>query len=192
MHKILPNFYIFLDHYNKEIFKKKYKNIGIIYRNYKSKNRKHELNKIAIECKKRRYAFFVSNDLKLAVKFKADGLYIPAFNKTKKYYNLENRNIAILGSAHSQKEIKKKISQNCKKIFISPIFNIKKRKNFLGIHQYNFLSYLNKITIMPLGGITEYNYRKLKLVNAEGFGGIGIFKKKPASKRPVFLKNNFF
>ena len=45
---------------------------------------------------------------------------------------------------------------------------------------------------MPLGGITEYNYRKLKLVNAEGFGGIGIFKKKPAYKRPVFLKNNFF
>jgi len=40
--------------------------------------------------------------------------------------------------------------------------------------------------------ISENNIRKLKLLYTNGFGGIRIFKKKPAFKRPVFLKNNFF
>ena len=34
--------------------------------------------------------------------------------------------------------------------------------------------------------------RLLKMLNIKGFAGIGLFKKKPAYKRPVFLKNNFF
>ena len=51
---------------------------------------------------------------------------------------------------------------------------------------------MNKIDIFALGGISENNIRKLNLLCAGGFGGIGLFKKKPAYKRPVFIKNNFF
>ena len=69
--------------------------------------------RIAKACKKSRYQLFVSNDLKLAPKVKANGIYIPSFNKTKKFSNLEKKNIAIIGSAHNQKEIHRKISQNC-------------------------------------------------------------------------------
>ena len=50
----------------------------------------------------------------------------------------------------------------------------------------------NKIKIFALGGISEKNIQKLKLLKIKGFGGINLFKKKPASKRPVFIKNNFF
>ena len=50
----------------------------------------------------------------------------------------------------------------------------------------------NKINVIALGGITEKNLSKLKMLNIKGFAGIGLFKKKPAYKRPVFLKNNFF
>ena len=75
---------------------------------------------------------------------------------------------------------------------MSPVFYVKKSKTFLGLHKFNYLSYMNKTNILPLGGITEKNIRKLKLLYTKGFGGIRIFKKKPASKRPVFLKNNFF
>ena len=52
--------------------------------------------------------------------------------------------------------------------------------------------YRNKINVIALGGITEKNLSKLKMLNIKGFAGIGLFKKKPAYKRPVFLKNNFF
>ena len=192
MHKSLPKFFVFLDRYNKDIFKNKNINIGVIYRNYKDRKRENQLIKIAKACKKNRYQLFVSNDVKLAHKVKADGIYIPAFNKTKNFSNLEKKNIMILGSAHNQKEIHRKIVQNCKAIFLSPLFYVKKSKSFLGMHKFNYLSYMNKKNILALGGISENNSRMLKLLNTNGFGGIRIFKKKPASKRPVFIKNNFF
>ena len=192
MHKYLPKFFIFVDQYNSEIFKNKNINIGIIYRNYKDRKRESQLVKIAKACKKNRFQLFVSNDVKLVHKVKADGIYVPSFNKTKNFSNLEKKNIIILGSAHNQKEIHKKISQNCRAIFLSPLFYVKKSKSFLGLHKFNYLSYVNKINILALGGITENNIRKLKLLYIKGFGGIRVFKKKPAFKRPVFLKNKFF
>ena len=192
MHKNLPKFFILLDKYNSQIFNNNNINLGIIYRNYKDRKREKKLIKIAKACKKKRYKLFVSNDIKLTLKVKADGLYIPSFNKTKKFSNLEKKNIIIIGSAHNQKEIQEKISQNCKAIFLSPIFYIKKSKTFLGLHKFNYLYHVNKTNILPLGGITNNNVRKLKLLPAKGFGGIRIFKKKTGLKEAGFLKNNFF
>ena len=188
----MPKFFFFLDHYNSEIFKNKNINVGIIYRNYKDRKRKNQLIKIARACKKSRYQLFISNDVKLVYKVKADGVYIPSFNKTKNFSNLEKKNIIILGSAHNQKEIHKKILQKCRAIFLSPVFYVEKSKTFLGLHKFNYLSNMNNANILALGGISENNIRKLKLLYIKGFGGIRIFKKKPASKRPVFIKNNFF
>ena len=192
MHKYLPSLFIFLDQYNSQIFKNKNTNIGIIYRNYNERKRENELIKIVKACRKNRYQLFVSNDVKLALKVKADGIYIPSFNKTKYFSNLEKKNIIVLGSAHNQKEIQKKNLQNCSAIFLSPVFYVEKSKKFLGLHRFNYLSYANKINIFALGGISENNIRKLKLLYIKGIGGIRIFKKKPAYKRPVFIKNNFF
>ena len=192
MHKYLPKFFIFLDKYNSEIFKNKNINIGIVYRNYKDRKRKSQLIKIAKACKKNRFQLFVSNDIKLAHKIKADGIYVPSFNKIKNFSNLEKKSLVILGSAHNQKEIHRKVVQNCSAVFLSPLFYMKKSKDFLGLHQFNYLSYMNKTNILALGGISENNIRKLKLLHTKGFGGIRMFKKKPASKRPVFIKNNFF
>ena len=192
MHKKIPNVFIFTDEYNSKIFINKNLNIGIIYRNYNDKNRENQLIKIVKACNKCRYQLYVSNDIKLAYKYKTDGIYIPSFNKTKKFLNLEKKNIRVLGSAHTQKEIHKKIAQNCKAIFLSPLFYVKKSKRYLDIHKFNYLVRLNKTNILALGGISENNIRKLKLLSVKGFGGISFFKKKPASMRPVFIKNNFF
>jgi thiamine-phosphate pyrophosphorylase len=192
MHKIFPKFFVFLDRYDGQIFKNNNINMGIIYRNYNAEKRENELVKIAKACKKNRNQLFVSNDIKLAIKVKAEGIYIPSFNKTKSFANLEKRNIKILGSAHNQKEIQKKISQNCAAIFLSPIFYIEKSNKFLGVHKFNYLAYSNNTNIFALGGISKSNIHKLKLLNIKGFGGIQMFKKKPAFKRPVFIKNNFF
>ena len=192
MHKYLPNLFIFLDQYHNQIFENNNTNIGVVYRNYNNPKRETELIKIAKACKKKRYQLFVSNDIKLALKVRADGIYIPSFNKTKKFLNLEKKNLTILGSAHNQKEIQEKISQKCQAIFLSPIFYVEKSINFLNVYKFNSLSRSNKVNILALGGITEHNVHKLRLLHTKGFGGIGIFKKKPALKRPVFLKNNFF
>ena len=192
MHKNLPNLFIFLDQYNNQIFKNNNTNTGIVYRNYKDPKREIELLKIARACKNNRYQLFVSNDAKLALKVKADGIYIPSFNKSKGFLNSEKKNLLIIGSAHNQREIHKKISQKCQAIFLSPVFYVKKSKNYLGLYKFNFLSYYNKVDIFALGGINKQNMSTLRMLNIKGFGGIEIFKKKPAFKRPVFIKNNFF
>ena len=192
MRKYLPNLFIFVDRYNNQIFENNNTDIGIIYRNYNDPKRIIELVKIAKACKKNRYRLFVANDIKLALKVRADGIYIPSFNKTKKFINLEMRNLIILGSAHNQKEIHEKISQKCRAIFLSPVFYVEKSQSYLDIYKFNYLTYASKVNFLALGGITRNNIRKLRLLHINGFGGIRIFKKKPAFKRPVFIKNNFF
>ena len=152
--------------------------MGIIYRNYNDKNREKELVKIAKACKESRNQLFVSNDIKLAIRVKADGIYIPSFNKKKTYGNLEKKKIKIIGSAHNQKEIQEKITQNCDAIFLSPVFHVEKSQTFLGLYKFNYLSLNNNINILALGGISEKNIHKLKLLNIKGFGGIRLFKKK--------------
>ena len=153
---------------------------GSIYRNYNDRKRENELIKVAEACRKNKYKLFISNDIKLVYKYKADGIYIPSFNKTKKFNNCEKKNILIIGSAHNQKEITTKIEQRCKIIFLSPVFFVKKRSDFLGLHRFNNLSYRNKVNIFALGGINHNNIRKLRIFYVKGFGGIKIFKKKPA------------
>ena len=192
MHKNLPNLFIFLDKFNSQLFKNNNTNVGIIYRNYNDLKNEKELLKIAKACKKKGYKLYVSNNIKLATKVKADGIYIPAFNRTKKFFNLENKKFKIIGSAHNHKEIKEKILQKCSGIFLSPVFYVKKSKTYLDVYKFNSISNLQNIDIFALGGIKENNIKKLKLLKIKGFGAISLFKKKPAFKRPVFLKNNFF
>ena len=183
MHKTLPKIFVFLDQYERQIFENNITNIGIIYRNYNARKREKELLKIAVACKKARNQLFVSNDIKLVIKVKAEGLYIPSFCKNKNYLNLEKKNIKIIGSAHNQKEIQIKIKQRCSAIFLSPIFYVKKSKYFLGLHKFNYLTHNNRnIKILALGGISKNNLNKLKLLNIKGFGGVSFFKKKPAPK----------
>ena len=186
MHRNTPKQFVFLDQYNSSIFKNNKTNLGVIYRNYQSKKREIELIKIAKACKKKRFKLFVSNDLKLALKVKAAGIYIPSFNKTGRFNNLPKNRFKILGSAHNQKEIKEKIKQKCTGLFLSPLFFVKKRNYCLGIHKFNSLVRINKMAFYALGAINENNINKLKLLNVKGFGGINLFKKKPAFKRPVF------
>ena len=192
MHKLLPNIFIFLDKYHNQIFKNNNTNIGIIYRNYTDPKREKRLFKVAKACKQKGYKLYISNDIRLALKFKADGIYIPSFNRNKMFLNHEKRNFTILGSAHNQKEIYEKKCQKCYAIFLSPAFFVKKSKSYLDIFKFNTLSNSNNANILALGGINKNNLKKLKLLKIEGFGGIEMFKKKPAYKRPVFLKNNFF
>ena len=133
MHKYLPNSFVYLDQYNSFIFKNNNINLGIIYRNYYSKNREIELSRISKACRRKKIKLYVSNSMRLALKFKADGVYIPSFNKRKRYKNIEKKNLLIIGSAHNQKEIHEKIKQNCSAVFLSPIFYVDKRNSYLGI-----------------------------------------------------------
>jgi len=188
MHKYLPNLFVFLDQYENHVFENNNINIGVVYRNYKSTKREVELVKIAKACRKKRFQLYVSNDIRLATKVRADGIYIPSFNKKNLFRNLQNKNLIVLGSAHNQKEINEKVSQNCKAIFLSPLFNVKKSKYFLDIFRFNLLTFANNSKFLALGGINKKNIRKLQMLRVRGFAGINIFKKKTGLLKAGFHK----
>ena len=84
------------------------------------------------------------------------------------------KNFEIIGSAHNNKEIKIKELQKVNTIFLSSLF--KKNKNYLGINKFKLLSNLTNKKIVALGGISNKNLNKLKLINLSGFAGISYFE----------------
>ena len=133
------------------------------------------LLKIKKHCKKKKIKFFISNNIKLAIKLDLDGVYIPAFNKNFTHLSYSfKKNFRIIGSAHNLKEMKIKENQNVEKIFLSSIF--KKNKNYLGINKFKNLSKLTKKKVVPLGGISKDNLNKLKILKNFEFAGISYFE----------------
>ena len=161
----MVNKYYFINKFDTNNINKQDKQTVIIYRNYSS-NRKSEdlILKIKNYCKKRRVKFYVSNNIKLAIKLGLDGVYIPSFNKDTKHlaYSYKKK-FDIIGSAHNLKEIRIKEKQGVKKIFLSSLF--KKNKNFLGINKFKILSNLTKKSVVALGGISKSNLRILSFLD---------------------------
>ena len=175
MHTEFPSKYYFINEFNTKNIDKLDKYTGIIFRNYNSENNLKSIISIKNFCKENGYKFFLSNNVKLALKLKLDGAYIPSFNKDIKHLSYSfPKNFIILGSAHNNKEIKIKQNQSVKIIFLSSLF--KKNKNYLGINRFKLLSKLSKCKVIALGGISNQNLKKLKLLKCFGFAGISFFE----------------
>jgi thiamine-phosphate pyrophosphorylase len=175
MHNSYLSKYYFINELNTKNIDKLDKYTGIIFRNYNSKNDLKSIIRLKNFCKENGYKFFLSNNIKLALKLKLDGAYIPSFNKDIKHLSYSfPKNFIILGSAHNNKEIKIKQNQSVKIIFLSSLF--KKNKNYLGINRFKLLSKLSKCKVIALGGISNQNLRKLKLLKCFGFAGISFFE----------------
>ena len=168
--------YYFIDKFETKNIDRQDKQTVIIYRNYSSKIANEDLIlKMRKYCKKKGNKFYLSNNVKMALKLNLDGVYIPSFNKTTKHLAYSFRkNFKIVGSAHNIKEIRIKEKQNVSKIFLSSLF--KKNNNFLGINKYRSLTQLTKKNTVALGGISKSNLRQLFLINQFEFAGISYFE----------------
>ena len=173
MHKIRK--YYFINKFDSNNIDKLELNTGIIYRNYGLKNNLSTIIKLKQYCKKKGFKFFLSNDVRLALQLNLDGAYIPSFNNQTNHLSFSyKKKFLIIGSAHNNKEIKIKEKQGVDIIFLSSIF--KKNKNYLGINRFKLLSKLTNKKIIALGGISNFNLKKLKLTCCYGFAGISFFK----------------
>ena len=168
--------YYFINKFDTNNIDKQDKQTTIIFRNYCTKAADQPLIiKIKKYCKRRSIKFYLSNNVKLAIKLGLDGAYIPAFNDSLKHLAYSyKKNFKLIGSAHNIKEIKVKENQNVSKIFLSSLF--KKDKNFLGINKFRLLSKLTKKDIVVLGGISKKNKKKLSLIGKSEFAGISYFE----------------
>ena len=152
------------------------KQSAVIYRNYNSKVLDKELIlKFKRYCKKNGIQFYLSNNIKLAIKLDLDGAYIPSFYKGTSHLSYSyKKNFLLIGSAHNNNEIRTKELQNVSVIFLSSIF--KNNKNYLGVNKFKLLSKLSNRKIVALGGVSKKNQMKLALLDCFGFAGISYFQ----------------
>ena len=188
MQNFTPNIYYYVESYNLTDLSRLGRNISIIYRNYQNIDYLDNLLKLKSFCKKNGNELYLSNNIKLSVKLKLNGVYIPSFNNKLNYCNLFSlpKKFKIIGSAHNLKEVKIKNSQGCKEIFISPLFRVSKSKKFLGFIKFNLLTLKIKNNFIALGGINEKNYKSIKMLKIKGFASINWAKKNGLSKLRPF------
>ena len=176
MHINMSEKYYFINKFDTNNIDKQDKQTIIIYRNYSSELQDQRIIlQIKKYCKKKTLKFFLSNNVKLAIKLDLDGVYIPAFNNNFKHLSYSyKKTFRIIGSAHNLKEIRIKEKQNVQKIFLSSLF--KTNRNFLGINKFKLLSKYTNKKVVVLGGLTSKNLKKLKLLNIFDFAGISYFE----------------
>ena len=156
----------------------------IIYRNYKNPINLKLLINLRNFCKKRGIKLYLSNNFRLALKLRLDGVYLPSFNKSTRYNCFKfKKNFDIIGSAHNLMELNIKIRQKVKSIFIAPVF--KEKFNKLGIYGFLKLKNFTNKNLIVLGGVTKEKMNMISFINAEGFAAINYFQKKgPFKKGP--------
>ena len=181
MHKFNYEKYYFISEYDTNLIKHQDKKTNIIFRNYSDQLNIEKLTILRDFCRKKECRFFLSNNFKLAIRLKLDGVYLPSFNKNYNHlaFSLKKKFI-ILGSAHTLKELNNKRFQAVQFFFLSSLF--KKNKNYLGIYRFKFFENFVDKKLIALGGISRNNIRKLNLLNISGFAGISYFKKKGPRK----------
>ena len=137
--------YYFINNLETNNIDKQDKQTVIIYRNYSLKKLNEKIIlKIKKYCRKRGIKFYLSNNIKLAIKFNLDGAYIPSFNKNTKHlaYSFK-KNFEIIGSAHNLKEIRAKENQK----------NVLFHKPFVDLSWF----VLRKLIVFPQGfGIRSF------------------------------------
>tara|TARA_B100001564_G_scaffold356229_1_gene369971 strand:- start:844 stop:1362 length:519 start_codon:yes stop_codon:yes gene_type:complete len=168
--------YYFISKFDTNNIDKQDNKTTIVYRNYLSKKIDETLVfKIKMYCKKKNVKFYLSNNVKLAIKLGLDGAYLPSFNKKMNHLSYSyKKGFEIIGSAHNLREIRIKELQNVNYIFLSSIF--KKNKNYLGIYKFKQLSNCTNKQVVALGGISKKNIKKLKIFKIKYFAGISFFE----------------
>ena len=119
--------YYFINKFDTNNIDKQQKKTIIIFRDYTSKKVDEVLiRKIRNYCKKKSLKFYLSNNVKVAIKLNLDGAYIPSFNKELNHLSYSfKKKFNIIGSAHTLKEIKvKDLGSNISKIIENNNFSL--------------------------------------------------------------------
>ena len=116
--------------------------------------------------------YFINN-LRLAIQYKAEGIFLTASNKSLKSNIKQTTKLEVIGSAHNQFEYSIKKKQRCSTIMLSPVFyNIKYSHNkILNPIKFNLITLNWNIKVGALGGI---NNKNIKLINLTKSTSIGV------------------
>jgi thiamine monophosphate synthase len=165
------DYYIFIEELNEIIvrnlikLKQKKIKIHIIYT-------KKDYLIISKFSKKNKIPLFFINNLKLAIQYKAEGVFLTSSNKSLKSNINQTTKLEVIGSAHNQFEYSIKKRQQCSTIMLSPIFyNIKYSPNkILSPVKFNLITLNWDIKVCALGGINNKNIKLINLTKSKTIG----------------------
>ena len=164
------DYYIFIEELNEIIvrnlikLKQKKIKIHIIYT-------KKDYLIISKFSKKNKIPLYFINNLRLAIQYKAEGIFLTSSNKSLKN-NIKQTKLKVIGSAHNQFEYTIKKRQRCSIIMLSPIFyNIKYSPNkILSPIKFNLIALNWDSKICALGGINNKNIKLINLTKSKSIG----------------------
>jgi thiamine-phosphate pyrophosphorylase len=186
-------FYFFIDTLDEIIRKniKNFKKLSFIYKSDSINNINHtNIKTIKNFCKKNKIPFFISDNFKLAKKYRADGIFLSS--SYKKIGNIIlKKNFKIIGSAHNQLEYSLKNKQSCEMIMLSPLFYNKKysQNKILNVCKFNLLSMGWDKKICALGGISLNNLKKLNMTRCSAVAFISLMKENNQKKSPLTISS---
>ena len=122
--------------------------------------------------KKNKIPLYFINNLRLAIQYQAEGIFLTASNKSLKSNIKQTTKLEVIGSAHNQFEYSIKKRQRCSTIMLSPIFhNIKYSPNkILSPIKFNLITLNWKIKVCALGGINNKNIKLINLTKSKSIG----------------------
>lgn len=190
------NFYFFTNRLTNENKKNiiKFKNLSIIYTNNELTENYEEFINILKFCKNKKIKIYYKDDIKKALKYNLNGVYLSASNK--KFLSVINdlnkkSNFKIIGGVHNHNDYFLKKKQMCEDIFFSPLFKNQKytQNQILNICKFNLISERWKCNLFALGGINSSNLKKVSMTKSYGVGFIS-FMNDFKIKKPVYFFQN--
>ena len=144
-------------------------------------------------CKKNQLPFYITDNFKLALQTKANGIFLSAKNK-KIIPKIQKLNFEIIGSAHNQIEYYFKKKQGCTLLMLSPIFFNKKysENKILGPIKFNLMSNSWNNKLCALGGISSKTLNKIKLTRASSIAFVSLVLETQIKKPAYFVSRRAF
>jgi thiamine-phosphate pyrophosphorylase len=187
-------FYFFTDTLDEIIIKniKNFKKLAFIYKSESiSDTNIANVSTIRKFCEKNKIPFFISDNFRLAEKYKADGIFLSSSYKKIGNIVLKKNNFKIIGSAHNQFEYFLKERQLCDVIMLSPLFYNKKysQNKILNVCKFNLISMNWEKKICALGGINLNNIKKLNMTRSSAVAFISLMKNNNQKKSPLTISS---
>ena len=144
-------------------------------------------------CKKNQLPFYITDNFKLALQTKANGIFLSAKNK-KIIPKIHKLNFEIIGSVHNQIEYYFKKKQGCTLLILSPIFFNKKysENKILGPIKFNLMSNSWNNKLCALGGISLKTLNKIKLTRASSIAFVSLVLETRIKKPAYFVSRRAF
>ena len=192
----IENFFFFTDQINNKIINQvlKFKNISIIYNTLEKSENLKKLGKIQTFCIKNNIKLYITNNYKLAIKVKSDGVFLNNQFKQKLIFNCNKLNFKRIVGVHSQQEYYQKTKELSYDTIISPIFYNNKYSinKILNPIKFNLLSLNWRGRKYALGGINLDNLKKTYLTTSYGVGFVSLIKDLKIKKPVCFYNRRAF